>query len=49
MEMLWICEAEAGATEKPSSEEDSECTEEGAMGAEGVAKGFSRTLDDDTM
>jgi len=34
--------------EKPSSE-DSELLEEGAMAAEEVAKGFTKTLDDDTM
>ena len=34
MEMPWIWEAEAGATEKPSAEEESEWVEEGAIGAE---------------
>jgi hypothetical protein len=49
MEMPWIWLAEAGAMEKPLEEEPSEWTDEGAMEAEGVAKGFTRTLDEDTM
>ena len=48
MEILWIWEALAGSMEKPSSE-DSELLEEGATAAEEVAKGFTKTLDDDTM
>ncbi|CAD6220809.1 unnamed protein product [Miscanthus lutarioriparius] len=48
MEIPWIWEALAGSMEKPSSE-DSEVLEEGAMAAEEVAKGFTKTLDDDIM
>jgi len=39
MEMPWMAEAEAGATENPS-EEESEWLEEGTIGAEEVTKGF---------
>jgi len=52
MEMPWIAEAAAGATEKSPSEEESEWWEEGAIGAAevDVAKGYSViTVDDDTM
>ena len=43
MEMPWMAEARAGATEKSPSESESERPEGGAIGAaEGcVAKGFS--------